>query len=242
MKNILLTLALFAGLQADTITFSNGAIVKGDVTSKNAQTATIVVNGKTTTYSMGDIKNIQMSATVSAPPPAPTPPKPVTTGPLTLEAGSTIYAKTTSSIDSRQHKRGHQFTMVLESNLMTKDNRVFAKKGSTLYGTVVDSQQAGRLVGKSAMVITLTAISTNSSRVNIQTQSINLLASKSQGRDTAGKMVRGAAIGGLINGSDGAKDGAKVGAGLAVLTRGKATGVPAGTLINFRLSAPATLK
>ena len=239
MKKILLALTLFVGLQADTITFHNGAIVDGKISQTNKQTATITVNGVSTTYSMSDIKNIQ---TISAPPPPPVSKEVVNATPITLEYGSKIYVKTTTAIDSSKHKRGYQFSMLLESDLVSKDNRIFAKKGSTIYGSVVDSKQAGRLVGKSEMIITLTSISIGSKHIAIKTQNINLLAAKSQGRDTAGKMLRGAAIGALVNGSDGAKDGAKVGAGLAVLTRGKSTGVPAGTLINFSLSSSVTLK
>jgi len=244
MKKILLSITLFIGLQADTITFINGAVVEGKISNRDKQVATIVVNGVSTTYSMSDIKNIQ---TISAPPPppvaampAPLPKKSIT--PITLEKGSVIHAKTTTSLDSSKHTKGYQFTMLLESDLMSKDGRIFAKKGSTLYGVVVSSKQAGRLVGKSEMIITLTSIAIGSKHIDIKTQNINLVAAKSQGKDTTRKVIRGAAIGALINGNDGAKDGAKVGAGLAILTHGKSTGVPAATLLNFSLSSSTTLK
>ena len=235
-KSLLLTL-LALTLQADSIHFNNGAVVEGTITDKNANTASIDVKGVVTMYSMRDIKNISISRTIAPPPPPPAvSAKPIkSNSPLMLSAGTPLHVKTTSQIDSAHHKRGYQFTLVLESALLAKDGRVIAPQGTTVYGVVVDSKQAGRLVGKSEMIITLTAININNKRVKIRTQNINLLSPKPQAANTIGKVARAAVIGGLIDGNDGARTGAKVGLGVAVLTRGKATGVPASTLIDFTL-------
>ena len=237
IKKSLLVLALLTVLQADKIEFTNGAIIKGNITQKTATTVTIDIEGKITTYAMSDVKDIKEDVKIAPPPPAPVSKAPSTNTPLSIESGMVLHVRTTSSANTSQHRAGHQFTMVLESNLISKDGRVIAPKGSSVYATVVSSQQAGRLVGKSEMIVTLNAIEINGKRVAIKTQNINLLAPKSAGRDTVGKVAKGAAIGGLIDGSDGAKTGAKVGVGLAILTRGKSTGIPAGTLLDFTVTA-----
>jgi hypothetical protein len=54
---------------------------------------------------------------------------------------------------------------------------------------------------------------------------------------SARKVVRGAAIGGLAEGSSGAKTGARVGLGTAILSGGNQVAYPPGTLIDFQLTA-----
>jgi hypothetical protein len=69
---------------------------------------------------------------------------------------------------------------------------------------------------------------------------IQAVADSGQGKNTAGKVVRGAAIGGLADGKSGAKTGAKIGAGAAVLTRGGRINIPANTLLEVPLAEPFT--
>jgi len=242
MIKISIFLLAFIGLtQADTIEFNNGATLTGKVLKQSTTTATIEINTKQTTYAKSDIKHITLDPIVSAPPPPPvvaTAPMPNTSkSAKEIQAGTQLHLLTTAPLNSAQHKKGYQFKMQLESDLLTQSGELLAKKGSDVYGIVVESTQAGRLIGKSSMIITLNALVIKDKRVTIKTNSINVLAPKKQGRDTAGKVLRGAAIGALADGHDGARTGAKVGLGLAVLTRGRATGVPAGTLLNFTLIA-----
>jgi len=148
-----------------------------------------------------------------------------------------VNAVVTSPINSTQHTQGYRFKMKLENNLLSRDSKIVAPKGSDLYALVVESQQARRLVGESKMIITLNAISINGKKIDITTNNINILAPQKQARNTLGKVARGAAIGALINGRDGANDGAKVGLGAAILTRGRATGIASGSLLEFTLTS-----
>ena len=199
---------------------------------------TIEVLGKSTTYAMHDVKRVE--ALKVSPPPAAVTSSPPPPKDKILKAGSELQIKTTTSLSSRSHTAGHQFSVTLANNLMDH-NSVIAPAGATLYGSVVQSQQAGRLVGNSTLVVSLNAIIVNGKKVTIHTNRINLMNKTSQGRNTTKKVARGAIIGGLINGSDGAKDGAKVGVGAAVLTRGESTGIPAGTLLSFTLTSDVKL-
>jgi len=237
IKKSLLVVALLTSLQADKIEFKNGAVLNGKITNQTAVTVTIDISGQITTYAMIDVNNVHVDQQIAPPPAAPVAPAPVTNSPLIIETGMVLHVRTTSSASTSQHRTGYQFTMVLENELRAKDSRLIAPKGASVYATVVSSRQAGRLVGKSEMIVTITAIEINGKKMAIKTQNINILAPKSAGRDTIGKVAKGAAIGGLIDGSDGAKTGAKVGVGLAILTRGKSTGIAAGTLLDFTVTA-----
>ena len=241
-KKSLLLVFLWTLSSADTISFKSGALIKGNITAQNTQTVTIDIEGQKATYLKSDIDNIDIAVKISPPPAVSTPPPAVKSTLLVIEAGSAIHVVNTTQIDTQHHKQGHQFKMKLETNLMSENGRVVVPKGSAIYGVVASSQQAGRLVGKSEMIISLNAITVNGKRIAIKTNNINLLAAQAQGRDTARKTLRGAAIGGLINGSDGAKDGAKVGMGVSVLTRGKSTAIPAGKLLNFTLISKIVVK
>ncbi len=236
-KQTLFILSLLTVSLADTINFTNGAVLKGDITQENSQTVTIDIEGKKSTYLQSDIKNIELSVKVSPPPAVALPPTVTTKTPLIAEVGSILHVVSISQLSTQQHKKGHQFKIRLETPLLSKDKRVVAPEGSDLYGVVVYSKQAGRIVGTSEMVVTLNTIVINEKRVAITTNNLNILSGSGEGRDTAKKTLRGAAIGGLINGSDGAKDGAKVGVGLAILTRGKPTGLSSGKLLDFRLTS-----
>ena len=223
---------------ADTIYFNNGAVVEGMIKEQTKQTVTIEVSGKPTTYAMRDVKKVE-TLKVSPPPPATVTAPPPSQKKL-LKSGSSLQIRTTDTLSTRKHSVGHQFSVRLENNMMDHDV-VLVPAGTTLYGSVLQSQQAGRLVGNSSLVVSLNAIIVNGKKITIHTNKVNVMNKTSQGRNTTKKVARGAIIGGLINGSDGAKDGAKVGAGAAVLTRGESTGIPAGTLLSFTLTSDVKL-
>jgi hypothetical protein len=64
----------------------------------------------------------------------------------------------------------------------------------------------------------------------------NLLSGTGESGGAGGKVLKGAAIGGLASGSSGAEDGAKIGLGVAILGGGKHAGISSGTLLEFHLA------
>ncbi len=96
------------------------------------------------------------------------------------------------------------------------------------------------MAGKSEMTITFTGLMINNQIRPIRTGVIQAVAESGSGKNTVGKTVRGAAIGGLIDGKDGAKTGAKVGVGVSLLTRGGRINIPANTLLEAPLAEPFT--
>jgi hypothetical protein len=149
-----------------------------------------------------------------------------------IPRGTSFMIKTIDTIDGSKHSAGHKFSAILEGDLIV-DGKKVVNSGSRVYGVVVESVQAGRLVGSSKLSIKLTQIMVENKLVYITTNQLNYTGEEGSGTDTVKKTARAAAIGGLIDGSSGAKTGAKVGLGVSVLTKGGAIGIPSGTYLDF---------
>lgn len=113
--------------------------------------------------------------------------------------------------------------------------------GSKVYGVITEAVKARRIAGNAKIMVTITDINIGGVITPLTASSINALT-KPTGASSAGKVVRGAAIGALVDGSDGAKTGARVGLGVAILRGGNQVVIPAGTLLEFRLSQPLEKK
>lgn len=187
-------------------------------------------------------------AAAPAPPPAkPEPPKPVTRT-YTVAAGTPVTVRTVEEVNTKVVKNGNEFQAVLESPLVA-DGRTIAKTGATVVGTVVNSDQGGRVKGKASLTLALSRIQLmNGKMATVQTSTV-LQEAKS---DTKKNLVKtgiasgvGAAIGAIAGGGQGAAIGAGVGAGAGVATglatRGPAADVPAETLLNFTLRNDVTM-
>jgi hypothetical protein len=137
------------------------------------------------------------------------------------------------SVDSKRHNVGHKFRGQLEGALVV-DGVTLAPRGTFLYGVVVAAQQSGRAAGKSTLAMEFTDIMIDDQLFPIATEGL-AAQTGGEGKKTAGRTARSAAIGGLIGGSSGAKTGAKVGLGASILTGGESVNVPAGTLLETTL-------
>jgi hypothetical protein len=235
--HITLLLLLFSSaLYADTIELSNGKIMEGSFTGRDGDTIKFEVDGIGMSFQTKDVKNISMGSAT----------KPTTqqaaakSGPVTIDAGTTLTIRLTDTLDSGRQATGHKFAGVLEGALI-KNGVTVALAGSKVYGVISEAVKARRLAGSAKLMITITDINIKGQITPISTSAINALT-ESTGRGTAGKVARGAAIGALADGSDGARTGAKVGLGVAVLKGGNQVVVPAGTLLDFKLAAPLSSK
>ena len=180
--------------------------------------------------------------------PPPPPPRPPATSPnpsfvppegVTVPAGTVLMARMWDSVNTKQHKEGHRFTMTLEADLVA-DGKTIAPRGSVVYGVIAQAKSAGRVVGKSSLTLLPTDILIGSRMFPIQCGAIQAVADTGSGAKTAGRTARAAAVGGLIDGSSGAKTGAKVGLGASLLSNDGQIQVAAGTLLEFPLAAPLT--
>ena len=154
-----------------------------------------------------------------------------------LPVGTRLLVKIMESIDTRNNKAGSRFSATLEGNLMF-DGQAVIPAGSKVYGQVVTAKRGGIGARKPVLELKLIEISINGELRPIAT---DVLSGTGESGGAGGKVLKGAAIGGLADGSSGAKDGAKVGLAVAILGGGKHAGISSGTLIEFNLSAPLKL-
>lgn len=229
---------------ADTLELVNGHKMEGTLVERSGDSIKFEVNGIVSTYQAKDVKNITIGSAGQQPAEKAEQPAPQTQGPasakVSVPAGTSLMVRTQQMLDSSRQGSGYKFVAKLEGDLVA-GGKVVAPKGSSVYGQINESKQAGRLAGRSEMTIIFTGIMINNQIVPIRSGEVKTVSSTSSGRDTLRKAAGGAIIGGLIDGSKGAKTGAKIGGGVAVLTRGASVNIPAGTLLEVPLAETLTL-
>jgi hypothetical protein len=167
---------------------------------------------------------------------------------FTLKAGTLIPARTTAEISTSTMKNGSVFDALLERDLVV-DGTTLAKAGSKVTCIVVSSDPGGRVKGVASMAVAARSIAgVSGNTFNISTDSYSVEAKSTKGRDVKRTGIAtgaGAVIGAIAGGGKGAAIGAGVGAatgvGVNAATRGDAAVIPTETLIQFTLSAPATV-
>jgi hypothetical protein len=166
----------------------------------------------------------------------------------TLAAGTIIPVRTTSELTTAKVKDGSVFETVLEKDLVV-NGTTLAKAGSLVTCVVVSADQGGRVKGTASLSVAARSIAgVNGNQLAVKTESYTVDADSTKGRDAARTGIAtgvGAAIGAIAGGGKGAAIGAGAGAaagvGTNMATRGKAAVIPTETLIEFALSAPATV-
>jgi hypothetical protein len=167
---------------------------------------------------------------------------------FTLPAGTVIPVRTTAELSTKSVKNGSVFDALLEKDLVV-DGTTLAKAGSRVSCIVVSSDPGGRVKGVASMAVAVRSIAgASGNTINVKTDSFSVEADRTRGRDAKRTGIAtgaGAVIGAIAGGGSGAAIGAGVGAatgvGANMATRGDAAVIPTETLIEFTLSAPATV-
>ena len=151
-----------------------------------------------------------------------------------LPVGTRLLVKIMEPVDTRNNKAGSRFTATLEGKLMAGGQEI-VPAGAKVYGQVVTAKRGGIGARQPVLELKLIEISINGELRPIVT---GLLSGTGEGGGAGGKVLKGAAIGGLASGSSGAEDGAKLGLAVSILGGGKHAGIKTGTLLEFHLTAP----
>ncbi|MGH9219807.1 MAG: hypothetical protein ACRD1W_10930 [Vicinamibacterales bacterium] len=167
---------------------------------------------------------------------------------FTLPAGTIVPVRTTAELSTSKLKDGSVFETVLEKDLIA-DGTTLAKAGALVTCVVVSADEGGRVKGTASLSVAARSIAgVGSNPIAIKTESFTVDADSTKGRDakrTGIATAIGAGIGAIAGGGSGAAIGAGAGAaagvGANMATRGKAAVIPTETLIEFALSAPATV-
>ena len=178
------------------------------------------------------------SPTASAPAP-----KPAT---YTLAAGTAVSVRTISSISTKTATAGQPFQATLNQPLTVK-GVVIAPRGADVSGKVIEADSGGKVKGKARLVVNLTSVATaDGQRLHLPTSALAQEAKSTKKKDALKIGIgagAGAAIGAIAGGGTGAAIGAAAGGGAGtgavLLTKGDAAVLPAETVLEFHLSAPA---
>jgi hypothetical protein len=188
----------------------------------------------------------QAPAPVAAEPvEAPKPPPPKT---YTIATGTAISVRTMDAVDTKRTKTENEFETTLVDAL-TANGHTLAKPGAPVIGTVVNAEQGGRVKGKASLTLALSRVLLSSGRyLTIHTGTVTQQAKSGTKKNAirTGLMAGGGAvIGAIAGGGKGAAIGAGVGGGAGVATnlatRGPAAEIPAGTVLTFMTSSPASV-
>lgn len=238
---ILAVFGLGLSTQADVLELKNGNVLDGKYMGGTAATIRFE-----TTAGLQVIETAQVialtftTATAQAAPPAaapaPSPAPAAQTPTVTLPAGTVLLVRMMDSISSR-NPAGSRFTTKLEYDLPASGG-VVIKGGTVIYGRVQSSTQARRAVGRSTLDLRLAQLLIGGQPVPIITSGHRLA-----GQASIAKAAKGAAAGAAIGAIAGdAGKGAAIGAVSGAILRGQTITVPPGTLLEFTLMQPVTIK
>ncbi len=218
-----------------------GAPANGAAPVAGQPPAQAVANGQAPAVS-APAETTQAAPQAPAPPPPPPPPQPET---FQIPAGTPIAIRTVSSLSTKTNKPGEPFSATLASALIVNGVTI-AKRGSSVGGTIIDSDPGGRVKGVATITLGITRIRTaDGQSLAVSASPVQIAAKSTKGKDAAKIGVgagAGALIGGIAGGGKGAGIGALVGGGagtgVVLATRGDPAVVPSETVLNMKLSAP----
>ena len=239
---VLVYLVLGSAGRADILELKNGSVLNGNYLGGTVGTVRFDAGLGTQVVETSQI--IALTFTTPAPssvapaapaPAAPAPPVAAASS-VTLPYGTTLLVRMMDTVSSH-NPPGANFTTKLEDDLVA-DGVVAVRAGTLIYGRVQSSSQAGRFRGKSTLDLRLAQMVPNGSPIPIATS-----AFREAGEASIKKAMRGAAAGAAIGAIAGdAGKGAAIGATASLLKKGQTITVPPGTLLEFSLMQPVTLR
>jgi hypothetical protein len=179
--------------------------------------------------------------------PTPTPTATPEPTPVVIPAGTTISVRTTGPISTNGAQAKQEFQASLAKPLLA-GNQAVVPKGAAATGNIPTAKAAGRIKGEGALVLQLTTLTVRGKVYQVATEPVTIEA-KGRGKRSAtmigGGGAGGALIGGLAGGGKGAAIGALAGAAAgtagATMTGKRDVGLPAETIVSFRLSRSLVL-
>ena len=121
-------------------------------------------------------------------------------------------------------------------------------RGADAIAVLVDTQQSGKLSGKTVLALNLQSLVVNGRSYDVNSSTLTDASSSRtvrSGRVIGGTTALGALVGALAGAGKGAAigaaSGAAVGAGAQILTSGQRVRIPSETRLTFRLDSALTL-
>jgi hypothetical protein len=238
-------IAWSASASADILELKNGTILNGKYVGGTAGTVRFETGAGMQVLGTAEVVALTFGgaggATTPAAPGAPAPAvaAPAAPASVTLPAGTMLLIRLLDPISSK-NAPGASFSTKLEYDLVV-GNTVAVKAGTTIYGKVQSSSQAGRATGRSTLDIRLVQMAPAGRPVTIVTSGYQQ-AGEASIKKAARGAAAGAAIGAIADGGEGAGKGAAIGATAGALRRGQTVTITPGTLLEFNLTQPVTIQ
>lgn len=228
-------------VRADILELKNGNVLNGKFAGGTAGTVRFETSAGQQVIETSQIIALTFTTppatATAAPSAAPAPAAAPRTA--TLAYGTTLLVRMMDSVSSH-NAAGATFTTELEYNLV-ENGVVVVPAGTVIYGKVQSSTQARRAFGKSTLDLRLAQMVVGGSPVPIATSGFQQ-AGEASIKKAARGAAAGAAIGAIVDGGDGAGKGAAIGATASLLKKGQTITVPPGTLLEFTLTQPITVR
>lgn len=158
-----------------------------------------------------------------------------------IPAGTVVRVRTEQSLNTERTRAGERFQASLVSPV-TIDGKEVLPKNTVFEGHVVTSADSGRLKGRAVIAITLDSFALNGKTYHIDTSNDSRVSTSHKKRNLGfigGGAGAGALLGGIFGGGKGALIGAGAGAAAgtatAAATGKKHVGIPAETVLSFKL-------
>src|SRR5688572_16508609 len=187
------------------------------------------------------------NAAPAAPAPPAEPPRPVFRD-VSAPVGTALSLSLNTPISSETAKIETPVTARLRQPIVV-DGYTVVPAGATLHGDVIDVERAGRVKGRSRLVICFSEVTVNGQRDPFRTNALTFEGEATKGEDAVkvgGGAGIGAVIGGIVGGASGAAKGAAIGgaagAGTVLATRGRDVELAEGTELNTSLAAPHSVR
>lgn len=185
-----------------------------------------------------------------APPAAPRPaepPKPVYRD-VTAAVGTNLSLSLITPLSTETAKVETPVTARVRQPIVV-DGFTVIPVGATLHGDVVEVERAGRVRGRSRLVIRFAEVQINGQRDPLRTNPLTFEGEQTKGEDAVkvgGGAGIGAVIGGIVGGASGAAKGAAIGgaagAGTVLATRGRDVVLAEGTELNATSASPYSVR
>jgi len=224
---------------ADILEMKNGGVLNGKYTGGTAGTVRFETSAGQQVVETSQIIAITFTTPPTPVAAAPAPVPAAVPSSATLPSGTMLLVRMMDSVSSK-NAAGANFTTKLEYDLVV-NGVVAVKAGTVIYGKVQSSTQARRAFGKSTLDIRLAQMVPAGSPVPISTTGFQQ-AGEASIKKAARGAAAGAAVGAIVDGGEGAGKGAAIGATASLLKKGQTITIPPGTLLEFTLTQPVTVR
>jgi hypothetical protein len=167
---------------------------------------------------------------------------------VTAPVGTTLSLSLITPITTETAKVETPVTARLRQPIVV-DGFTVVPAGATLHGDVIEVERAGRVRGRSRLVIRFAEVMVDGQRDPFRTNALTFEGEATKGEDATkvgGGAGIGAVIGGIVGGASGAAKGAAIGgaagAGAVLATRGRDVELAEGTELNTSLSSPYSVR